>query len=229
MAERERPILFSGPMVRAILEGRKTKTRREVKPRPAPNQPHDGGTTWHFDTKRGVHVPCGSVGHLTVKEKAGLACPYGRRGDRLWVRETWAPHADELRHYSATTPASASIYYQADGGLWGDDDMRAGRGWFVPTGDPHVNRWHPSIHMPRWASRLTLEVTAVHVERLQRISDADCRAESCEGDFSGDIPFGYSTPCDQFQRLWVSINGPDSWSLNPWVWVVEFRRVEAAR
>ena len=238
MAESERPILFSGPMVRALLEGRKTQTRRVVKPQPAPNQPHDGGTTWHFDARRGVHVPCGSVGHLSVKEKGGLACPYGQPGDRLWVRETWAPHADELQHYSATTPASASIYYQADGGLWGDDDMRAGRGWFVP-GDPHVNRWHPSIHMPRWASRLTLEVTGVRVERLQDISESDARAEGVarnpaqEGTWldypAGTSAAGWKDPQRSFQSLWETINGPDSWAANPWVWVVEFRRVEAAR
>ncbi|PTL82491.1 hypothetical protein [Vitiosangium sp. GDMCC 1.1324] len=149
MAElRERPILFSGNMVRAILDGRKTQTWRMLKPQPAPNQPNDGGTLWAWLPERGVHVPVGSVGHLSVAEKMGLSCPYGRPGDRLWVRETWGVMSSEcstaLVSYAARLPEGKTLA-GTDGGcnvITVPDEWRERLEGLVDT-----ERWRPSIHM----------------------------------------------------------------------------------
>jgi hypothetical protein len=191
-ATRERPILFSGPMVRAILDGRKTQTRRIIKPQPV----------------------CEREGSYFLPKP----CPYGRPGDRLWVRETWAP--------VCTFDPSPET-----GALYRADPMYDGMEQFDWP-------WTPSIHMPRWASRITLEITGVRVERLNEISNSDCISEGlepvgpeavCEGDGTkvqvaryGDCT---STARHLFSALWDSINGAGSWAANPWVWVVEFRRV----
>lgn len=183
---KERPILFSGPMVRAILEGRKTQTRRVKKP-----QPIDLGV---------IHI----VGQIK--------CPYGQPGDRLWVRETFCPDwCDE-------------VIYRAD-----DPTGRAAR----DAGYSHEPKWKPSIFMPRWASRIDLEVVGIRAERLQEISEDDALAEGCEpggGACSGPMdPVEYDgyTASDEFAALWDSINAKrgHSWESNPWVWVVEFKRV----
>lgn len=177
---KERPILFSGPMVRAILEGRKTQTRRVVK---AKHLPFLGNLLGGFLDGRWNQRPL----------------PYGRPGDRLWVRETWAWCSKARGHW----------LYRAD-----DSDL----------GTCHVKdgRWKPSIHMKRAASRITLEVVAVRVERLQEITPGDAIAEGCPGGDHGDR---YAA-IDQYRALWGSINGAGSWAANPWVWVVEFRKVE---
>jgi hypothetical protein len=167
---KERPILFSAPMVRAILEGRKTQTRRIVKP--------EHVAAYHDD------VP------ILFKR-----FPYGKPGDRLWVRETWGMFEEThkcIPHYRATHATDV------------------------------VPRWRPSIHMPRWASRITLEVESVRVERLKECSDADALAEGCS---SADMQSGDRLQ-DVYRRLWESINGPGSWEANPWVWVVEFKRIQ---
>ena len=168
----ERPILFNGPMVRAILDGRKTMTRRIVK----------AGTRDDWN-----------------------ACPYGVIGDRLWVRETWRCFGGREYEYQQHQP---SIIYRADDG---------------PT--HNEGGWRPSIFMPRWASRITLEITGVRVERLQDISEADAEAEGCTGDHRADRD---SDAAQEFRSLWNQINGKRaSWDSNPWVWVVEFRRAGA--
>ena len=214
----ERPILFSAPMVRAIRDDSKKQTRRIVKPQPAPNAPHDGGTNWIYDPTRGLHVPVGSVGHLSTSAKGGIRCPYGQPGDRLWVRETW-----DWRDWSWNKDCRVRIAYAADGE---QADKTSPVGW-RPT-IYNYERWRPSIHMPRWASRITLEVLGVRVERLQDISEEDARAEGValeDGqwtDEDGTLRSDYRTA---FRRLWISINGQDSWDANPWVWVVEFRRL----
>lgn len=197
---KERPILFSGPMVRAILEGRKTQTRRVVKPQPT----DDGhGPKWYsgFD-----NVP----GTIETNFPMPIHCPYGQPGDRLWVRETWAQHP-EFTHRS-----SGGCLYRADRG---GDYQGAAQGDFC---------WRPSIHMPRWASRITLEITGARVERLQDISEEDAKAEGIQW----GMPCGYldtgtsdcSSKC-KFKSLWESINGPGSWDANPWVWVIEFKKL----
>lgn len=201
---KERPILFSAPMVRALLAGTKTQTRRLVKPADAALL---NTAFFYADCERFRdldHEPAQYV---------GLTCPYGAPGDRLWVRETFMYREKHDRYY-----------YRAD----------------HPVQDPYAhNGWKPSIHMPRKASRITLEVTGVRVERLQAITDADAKAEGVQpfecvapeqvipgpgfdGARLGDQP--HRLP---FADLWRSINGPESWDENPWVWVVVFKRVRS--
>lgn len=220
---KERPILFSAPMVRAILAGTKTQTRRVVKPQPpsevtsagvmsAPGRGYDGEWSW----LSGDPKDCDSWGFVGEE----FRCPYGQPGDRLWVRETFYHHG-------------ACACYRADG--WTD----APDVGYQVTPAP---KWTPSIHMPRWASRILLEIFSVRVERLQAISDADSVAEGiscypfrpddgfpvCDG-FTyreNDGKCGlWPKAAQAYRELWESINGPGSWDANPWVWVVEFKRV----
>ncbi|MER1077210.1 hypothetical protein AAA612_04935 [Pseudomonas aeruginosa] len=204
---KERPILFTGPMVRAILEGRKTVTRRVVSPQPDflgsmvdPNTP--------FKTlDAGLH--------------ARITCPYGEPGDRLWVREAWAADAQ----VDAIAPSDLSqgepIWYPADLSVRQTGCSMISKG-----------RVRPSIHMPRWASRILLEITAVRVERLQDISEEQVLAEGVRGEpcdharqACADIGCWGDTAKGAFGFLWESLNGEGSWAANPWVWVVEFKRV----
>ena len=200
---KERPILFSGPMVRAIIEGRKTQTRRVIKPK------HEFFVDDGHDGINRVYYPCYVTGEPEPQE---ILCPYGSVGERLWVRETWAvvpKVSDDGPKHKAKGDGT--------GATWRAD-------W---NGNPSGFPWKPSIHMPRWASRITLEVTGVRVERLNDISEADAQAEGCDGNYQiGYIPAYQAGPFSyHFAQLWESINGPGSWSLNPWVWVVEFKRV----
>ena len=186
-------MIFNGGMVRAILEGRKTQTRRPVKV---------------------PHIDRDAMCELSGNELAGELSagnyrnsPHGKPGDRIWVRETWARYnIDQDSHdmaYRATPPAD----------------------W------PEEGRWRPSIHMPRWANRITLEITCVRVERLNSISQEDAQAEGMEltgwrptysdPDSGGEV----WTPYDNFAQLWESIYGEESWKANPWVWVIEFKVV----
>lgn len=208
----ERPILFSGPMVRALLDGSKTQTRRVVK-----GKAFDWLEAYEF-TPEFVALPDNAM------------CPYGQPGDRLWVRETWmdlqgtgieiVTGSRERYAYGADTPR----------GSYGDDQRKC-----------YGLKWRPSIHMPRVASRITLEITSMRVERLQDINEADAaaegltfsakarRSEDCMGIYELRMPDGKlhfnDNACDLFRTLWEQINGPDSWAANPWVWVVEFRRL----
>lgn len=197
---KERPILFSGPMVRAILEGRKTQTRRVVKGRwlPLVEAVMRVNGRWVWTTM-----------------DYDLTTPYGEPGDRLWVRETWA--AFDLDWSWPGRPRDLSggpwpnIVYRADDGL---DE----HGW---------KRWRPSIHMPRWACRITLEVTDVRVERLKDITEDDAMAEGWikRPDLSKD-PEVHADACrDWFVDLWDSINAKRGygWETNPWVWRIEFQ------
>ena len=200
---KEHPILFSGPMVRAILEGRKTQTRRAVVARHVPDL-----SSWSL---RGLQVyPDGGLRAVFDgdEEPVGVPCPYGAPGDRLWVRETWA--GDDCCGY----------VYRAD---HPDADLRAGD---LDDGEQSIRRWHPSIHMPRAASRLTLALTAVRVERLHDISDADIEAE---GVTSGTPPclahLRRAVLRDGWERLWKSTAGIESWNANPWVWALSFEVV----
>lgn len=189
-AVKERPILFSGPMVRAIIEGRKTQTRRIIKPQPY----QDAGGWWHFDgfrpkAKRNTGAQAGS--HPPDQwTQFTYSCPYGSIGQRLWVRETWAQQLD------------GNFIYRAD----------QENAYFTLGG-----KWRPSIHMPRIASRILIEITHIRVQRLQYISADDARAEGCTD--PGPIAIG------EFQTLWEKINGPESWALNPYVWAITFKPV----
>lgn len=198
-----KPILFSGPMVRAILAGTKTQTRRPMKPPPRQGRRRDGSP---------IALPVDALGapysvwphpkHGTIPltkdclYRLAEAAPYPA-GTRLWAREGWA---------NATPPdPSLPVQYRAD---WPEHE--------------YGPRWHPSIHMPRWASRITLEVTAVRVERVRDISEADARAEG----FTATEKY---TAQRAFRWAWEEMYGRKDglrWSQNPWVWVYEFRRVE---
>lgn len=213
---RERPILFSAPMVRALLDGRKTQTRRVVKGDPVfvlpfigrDNQPtHEFGLCLTHDRVINKHV----------------RCPYGVPGDTLWVRESFAKvWRDEC---PPATPDDVDIEYRAD------TDGKAFAGdWPIEERDNEDRpRWRPSIHMPRWASRITLRVTEVRVERLNEISHDDCWAEGTVCDIHGARKH---TCCSGLTRgyraIWETINGSGSWDRNPWVWAVSFERVAQA-
>lgn len=219
-----RPMLMSAPMVRAILDGRKTMTRRmapiesvEI----SPIREDRRSISWSVRFKKPIGpnrtLSSYSGGRFTELQARNIIgsmfCPYGQPGDRLWVRETFSDDWVDLGH---------PVQYRADGEM--DSEM-----WAAGV------RWRPSIHMPRRASRITLKIAAVRVERLQDISEQDAIAEGCSKNHngyywggphavSGQKQFAQSTQA--FRDLWESINGPGSWALNPWVWVIEFKKLE---
>lgn len=190
----ERPILFSAPMVRAILAGTKTQTRRAIKP------------SWSR---------CLDLSDPDDRNSARAGCPYGRRGDRLWVRETWGLFDRE----NFGGRAGFGVAWRAthpmpeDGVEWIDGPDDYADRWVAS------DRWRPSIHMPRWASRITLDVLSVRVERLHDIAEEDAQAEGVEPAHDGSYVNAYSW-------LWREIHGPGSWAANPWVWRIEVRRVQ---
>ena len=218
---KERGMIFNAEMVRAILEGRKTQTRRVMKVQPEPSKTREGD--YWFPSKKlecMVHISDIVPGnspiadcHLFFQEHC---CPFGAVGDRIWVRETWAEAgagAPDLKLYRANYPEHVPSHYEN-----------------VPKAEDI--RWTPSIHMPRVACRILLEITDVRVERLNDISQEDAQAEGMEltgwrptysdPDSGGD----YQTPYDNFAELWESIYGQENWNANPWVWVIEFKRIE---
>jgi hypothetical protein len=243
-ATREKPILFSGPMVRSILDGKKTQTRRVVKcccntthldrllgdwTLSKPPHKWDGQPMWRVHGRKPIDGDWVEEFQTDVDDNASavVSCPYGQPGDRLWVREAFARplHGDSRRD---TPMRSWPAVYRADVGIDQHFDCQNYR---MHDSD---FRWRPSIHMPRWASRITLEITNVRVERLQEISKADARAEGVEpgcltcGENCVDRGgCGYCRPAyrDSFAYLWTKLNGRESWDVNPWVWVVEFRRL----
>ncbi|WP_280189028.1 hypothetical protein [Delftia sp. PS-11] len=212
---KERPILFSAPMVRALLAGTKTQTRRAValpRSRDSFVLEDRGAGWWPYQSDDGESPLCDDG------MEHPYTCPYGRPGDRLWVRETFA------RIDGQTHP-------------WIETDYRATYTHGDRLGDSLgiKKRWSPAIHMPRHASRILLDIKAVRVERLQDISEADAAAEGLlyntdhMGHWSGTGERWYSTAREAFRDLWQSINGPDSWGANPWVWVVEFERAQTQK
>lgn len=206
---KERPILFSATMVRALLDSSKTQTRRVVKPQPPDTT--IGITTWYHPDPRTHFYAWTDNGEGDVElanEGWCKPCPYGQPGDRLWVREAWSTHACFDSRSPSSMPGLRSFHYWADG-------------------DRNTGKKRPSIHMPRWASRITLEIVSVRVERLQDISEADCWAEGIHevrsaGDDHGDLR---GSVRQDYKALWESINGDGSWDENPWVWAVEFKRI----
>jgi hypothetical protein len=252
MTIKERPILFSGPMVRALLDGSKTQTRRVMKRQP-PAVIQDGYLPKVYWPARDKHMssrgdraylqfeqPGEYDGRHIMKDGYGFECPHGQPGDRLWVRESGVisklrgvlEKPGLFRHDVSTTPTI--------GDYWVEETRAPGASYNV-AGCPRSSallsygaKACPSIHMPRWASRITLEVTGVRVERLQDISEQDAIAEGI-----GKTPAGFwstygrsgvdgtYSPRSSFRCLWESINGAESWDADPWVWVVEFKRVSA--
>lgn len=196
---KERPILFSGLMVRAILEGRKTQTRRVIKPQPECLQDVQA-IQYHLATGEPLIV--------------GRGCPYGKPGDRLWVRETWnAWRQSNLEHNEWDTCDCAPSEIPERYG--------AVKLEYAATSQS-VGPWRPSIHMPRWASRITLEIESVRGERLQDISNEDCWNEGMCDATNPELKANRKW----FFELWESINGPGSWDLYQWVWVIEFKEVK---
>jgi hypothetical protein len=192
---KDRPILFSGEMVRAILEGRKTMTRRIIKPQPIQPAPgayfdaYNKSAQWNWWTPDGRQY----------LDKI-IKCPYGQPSDRLWVRETFS---------NSRMDDSIPTHYKADQFLF-----------------DYSQPWKPSIFMPRWASRILLEVADIRVERLQDIREEDAKAEGVV-----DIIFQSLTRRDLFAALWNKINAKRGygWDTNPWVWVVSFKPVQKAK
>ncbi|MEI7375634.1 hypothetical protein [Dickeya chrysanthemi] len=230
---KETGLIFNAAMVRATLDGRKTQTRRIMKPqREGPNWSVKSAQSPM--TKGHTHdwwLPNGTLPYSALPR-----CPYGVIGDRIWVRETWGvvSHAFDddgmMTKWIPDRPATAinempfgngyysgHVIYAADGSFtWGDDDGH----------EDGRSCWKPSIFMPRAASRITLEIAKVRVERLTDISEEDARAE-------GAPPSSYAiTPPEAvyrvgFRKLWESLYGEESWQKNPWCWVIEFQRVSA--
>jgi hypothetical protein len=209
---KERPILFKGPMVRALLEGRKTQTRRVVMPHPVQSPTTK---TWFWLKKPDIHTAWSSV---PFKGTLDAYCPFGRVGDRLWVRETWyndLPGEKNPEH----------VYFRADG----ECCQQIPECQCATVGKV---KWRPSIFMLRWACRIVLEVVSVRVERVRMISEEDAVAEGV--DYYTPGPKGMlnnrvqEMPSEAFRDLWDSINAKRGagWDKNPWVWVVEFKKVE---
>lgn len=230
---KERPILFSGEMVRAILEGRKTQTRRMVKPVPPDYIDRLHGNALRkrapYEIEHSDTGMCMGYGFCD-DNNVNYICKYGQPGDRLWVKETFGicsgiePAKPKLGH---------KIYYRStlcakDGSP--SQDKGIADGW-------PVSKWRPSIFMPRFASRITLEIVSVRVERLQEISEEDAKAEGTTpfcGDDCAYLPVDLlrstqylNVPCYRigYFQLWESINGKGSWDENPFVWVIEFKRL----
>ena len=206
----ERGMIFNAEMVRAILDGRKTQTRRPIKWKQTRfteigEREYGSKWPWSEDAEHAFDF--------------WHPCPFGSVGDRIWVRETFQGPLfdfDLMDSYCKdSTPFEKSEFcvYKADG-------VPAPE--FYDADDELHSCWRPSIHMPRWASRILLEITDVRVERLKSISDRDALREGCS---AADMKSG-DCVADVFARLWASIYGSDSWNANPWVWVIEFKRVE---
>ncbi|EPD6270022.1 hypothetical protein ACVNA9_004263 [Enterobacter hormaechei] len=231
----ERGMIFNDEMVRAILDGRKTQTRRIMKVQPDTPEfglrriiessiaNEIGMYFWSQEDARGIKA--------RSKE---FTCPYGDVGDRIWVRETFQGPLFDFEQMAAYQEDSSKFkkpefcVYKADGKpapefFDADDNLHCG--------------WRPSIHMPRWASRILLEITDVRVERLNCISETDAEAEGIDMESLFDSQDCYDCIADHnmtgrptatgaFKYLWESIYGSDSWRANPWVWVIEFKRIE---
>lgn len=203
---KEGPMLFNAPMVRATLDDRKTQTRRVAKLTDAGHvKEQKGHRRWH-----------------PSDPDARLACPYGQPGDRLWVREAWAHDAETLDQ------CRTSLEDAMGGGSYGPY-------YRATESAPDTLRWRPSIHMPRWASRILLEIVSVRVERLQDINEVDAIAEGIEPVYGAWRDYqnkpsvnhhpAWSTAIGSYRSLWESINGASSWDLNPFVWVIKFKRL----
>lgn len=207
---KERPILFSGPMVRAILEGKKTQTRRVVKPQPASG------------LRQSPFVPSG----LEDGHGREIRFIYGLPGDRLWVKETWQPFWKDVDRPPASLkdPKGWEIGYVATDGVWE---------WHDEYKEELSQACRPSIFMPRWASRITLEVVSIRVQRIQEISLEDVLAEGVEPspDEENIGQYWREATYQQFIDLWDSINKARGfgWDTNPWVWVVEFKRLNTGQ
>jgi hypothetical protein len=210
---KERPTLFSTEMVRAILDGRKTQTRRVIKPQPEGNvvsdilQPH--------------------IFYLGGDPDKEIQCPYGQGGDRLWIREAWVSYGDNFLYR-----ADGEEYYDTcstpSGGY--PENCRHHPSCIGCTVEAVPIKWRPSIHMPHWASRINLEITGIRVERIQDITENDAQSEGVPSYEPDDFPVAgatYGIYKDRFTTLWNNINEKRGygWDVNPWCWCIEFKKV----
>ncbi|MCQ0496704.1 hypothetical protein [Klebsiella pneumoniae] len=212
---KERGMIFNGEMVRAILDGRKTQTRRIIK----------DCTVGRDQISKFIQIEKKFIGCYPedVPELIRECCPYGVPGDRIWVREAFRVH-------SRATDVATLVYKASERNSWTEQTHRVPVAVCNKPATPE--KWTPSLHMPRWASRILLEITDVRVERLNAISQEDAQAEGMEltgwrptysdPDSGGEV----MTPYDNFAELWSSIYGEGSWKADPWVWVIEFKRVK---
>ena len=256
---KERGMIFNAEMVRAILDGRKTQTRRIMKVQPSEGfSPMNMALETDYNARWYTPAREDSKGYLhpgkhqvfgVANDNEGYTCPFGAVGDRIWVRETWAQLGNEdgcaidwNDNLVKDAGAEAARIYRAsctigDYGLWQIPDDAF---WKPHTDDrQYEGSWRPSIHMPRWASRITLEITDVRVERLNSISEEDARAEGVgsavwfaakgvpESEWTslGEHGAMQASHINKFATLWESIYGAESWQANPWVWVIEFKRL----
>ncbi len=195
-------MIFNGEMVRALLDGRKTQTRRPIKwrqTRATEIAEREDGSKWPWSED--ADNVC-DYWH---------PCPFGAVGDRIWVREAFRVH-------SRATDVATLVYKASVRNSWTEQTHRVPVSVCNKPATPE--KWTPSLHMPRWASRILLEITDVRVELLNSISKEDSLAEGIT-DWHG-----VGTQVDNFSRLWQSIYGEESWNANPWVWVIKFKRVE---
>ena len=229
---KQRPILFKSSMVRAILSGKKTQTRRIVKPHRSDDafclqDFNDGNGWWPYRSYDGESP-------FMDGNEYPIPCPFGAVGDQLWVRETW-------QYYDWTEDGMPCIRYATGNQtMWAENaDESAEDQWEILSRPANYNidnrasdrKWRPSIHMPRWASRITLEITSIRVERLNDISEDDALSEgaipiNCDHvrQTCNEIGCYGDTAKAAFRGIWESTGG--NWEANPWVWVIEFKRVE---
>lgn len=211
---KERGMIFNAEMVRAILDGRKTQTRRVMNVQPESNQfglLHITSSTKRSDIGKYHWAESNATGNH-VRSKL-FSCPFGAVGDRIWIRESFFPAPLEMQ-YTPPRKTMWNIAYRD-----GVQMEKLAPAEYNPL-IYNYERWTPSIHMPRWASRILLEITNVRIERLRSMSQDDARAEGVIA-ASGPMEAGLA-----FRELWDSIYGEESWKANPWVWVIEFKRVE---
>ncbi|EIL6378337.1 hypothetical protein LL615_002397, partial [Salmonella enterica] len=195
-------------MVRAILEGRKTQTRRVLA---TYQDAVKFCPEWDVNGKQ-IFIVLGEKDHTGMNPViTAIPCPFGQPGDRVWVRETFRVH-------SRATDVATLVYRASVRNSWTEQTHRVPVAVCNKPATPE--KWTPSIHMPRWASRITLEITGVRVERLNSITESDAEAEGVTDTGFGDLLV------DGYRYLWKSIYGEESWAANPWVWVIEFKRVE---
>ncbi|HBR1133416.1 TPA: hypothetical protein L9K84_005300 [Klebsiella quasipneumoniae subsp. similipneumoniae] len=199
----ERGMIFNAEMVRALLSGRKTQTRRIIKPQPEATLSGSLSGKWLSRPLNGLLLP--------KIEDIAIHCPFGSVGDRIWVREAFRVH-------SRATDVATLVYKASERNSWTEQTRHVPVAVCNKPATPE--KWTPSLHMPRWASRILLEITGVRVERLRSMSQDDARAEGVIA-ASGPMEAGLA-----FRELWDSIYGEESWKANPWVWVIEFKRVE---
>lgn len=242
---KERPILFNDAMVRAILDGRKTQTRRVMKPQPAINK-YNNRWFWACKLVRSMVYMDDEMSDRTPWEGfTASVCPYGQPGDRLWVRERcMAKELDDeeaidyaVHHGDPEYPQFGldGVLYPADGQFIPIENSIAASERWLKLSTYRSKRGSglivPSIHMPRWASRILLEITNVRVERVQDISEADALADGIEQVSNNRWKVyepGYEgesalTAKSSFRSLWEFIHGPNAWDRNDWVWVIEFK------